>query len=60
MGPSVAEEVLERLQRFSEQWLHKIGNEQQLSQPFLMELCEALGTSRPYVGDEILDYAFER
>ncbi len=60
-GPSVSQDALERLQRFAERWLHMVGNEEQLAKPFLLELCEALGTSRPYDSDEELaDYSFER
>lgn len=57
----VPEAVQERLAAFAEKWLGKVGNEQQLAQPFLLELCQALGTPSPT--DGVLppdDYCFER
>lgn len=60
-GPSVSEDTLERLQGFANKWLHRVGNEEQLAMPFLLELCDALGTKRPYdSSEELSDYSFER
>lgn len=53
--------VQERLQAFGEHWLGRHGNEQQLSQQFLLELCEALGTARPgAAADGEGDFCFEK
>ena len=53
--------VLERLASFATRWMSAVGNEQQLAQSFLNELCEALGTARPYDGTlPETDYCFEK
>lgn len=58
----VPEEVLERLQAFADRWLGRVGNEQQLAQQHLIELCQALGTAAP--GEDPArspgDYQFEK
>lgn len=57
----VDEAVLERLASFAKRWMTVVGNEQQLAQSFLNELCEALGTARPYDGTlPETDYCFEK
>lgn len=56
----VPAETLERLQAFADNWYGKVGNEQQLSQSFLRELCHALGVPPPYTGEiPEEDYTFE-
>jgi len=57
----ISAELLERLGAFSQTWAGKIGNEQQLAQPFLLALCEALGVAKPYEGElPAEEYGFER
>jgi hypothetical protein len=59
--PTVSEDLKARLAQFSHRWLGREGLEQQLSQMFLLELCEALGTAKP--GDGTLPhehYQFEK
>lgn len=53
----VPESTLERLSAFAERWNGRVGREEQLSQSFLNDLCDALGTDRPHEGDG--EYAFE-
>lgn len=52
-------EVLERLAAFGERWAGRVGSEQQLSQGFLVELCEALGVARPGPISDGRVYEFE-
>ncbi len=57
----VAPEILERLHEFAQRWKAITGNEQQLAQGFLEQLCEALGTAKPYDGTlPAEDYCFEK
>lgn len=55
-------ETLERLAAFAKRWAGRDGTEQQLSQTFLNELCDALGTARPYASERWStdDYCFEK
>ncbi|HEY0839085.1 MAG TPA: type IIL restriction-modification enzyme MmeI, partial [Vulgatibacter sp.] len=55
-------EILERLAEFGKRWAGREGTEQQLAQSFLNELCDALGTPRPYASDRwsTEDYCFEK
>jgi len=55
-------ETLERLADFARRWAGREGTEQQLSQSFLNELCDALGTPRPYASEawSTDDYCFEK
>ena len=55
-------ETLERLAAFAARWAGRNGTEQQLSQTFLDELCDSLGTARPYSSTEwsTEDYCFEK
>lgn len=59
---TLPDDTLERLQAFSERWLGRIGNEQQLAQQFLVELCQALGTPSPGHDASLSSeaYCFER
>lgn len=57
----VPQDRLERLQAFAERWQGKVGQERDLAQGFLLELCRALGTASPF--DDALppeDYKFEK
>jgi len=57
----VAEEILERLAAFRKNWIGKVGNELQLAQSFLNDLCDALGTSKPTDGSYLEEtYQFEK
>src|SRR5690606_24538557 len=51
--------VLDRLAAFSEAWRGRPGREEQLSQAFLLELCDALGVARPTGTSSRPFYAFE-
>lgn len=55
----VPAETLERLAAFSEAWCNRKGREEQLSQSFLLELCDALGVARPGGAARRPFYAFE-
>jgi hypothetical protein len=45
--PPAPASTLERLRAFQERWKGRTGREEQLSQPFLTELCQALGVPAP-------------
>lgn len=54
--PPAPASTLERLRAFQERWKGRTGREEQLSQPFLTELCQALGVAAP--GTDV-GYQFE-
>lgn len=55
------EGLQERLQAFGERWLGRVGNEEKLSQKFLLGLCGALGTAPPNDDDAAeVDYTLEK
>jgi hypothetical protein len=57
----VSPRILERLAAFAFRWYGRAGNEQQLAQSFLIDLCDALGTAKPNDGTFTLeDFTFEK